>query len=50
MAILIVKGVQFALASLYLGSLYARLNEFVGTIVRAIGRVYVMGHADSLFL
>lgn len=35
---LIVRGVQFALALLYLGSLYAQLDEYMGKIVREVGR------------
>lgn len=37
LAIVIAQGVQFMLASLYLGFMYARLNQCVGNIVRAVG-------------
>lgn len=50
LAILIAQRVWFALASLYLGSLYAQLDECIGNIVQVVERYDVVMHANAYFL
>lgn len=47
--ILIAKGVQFALVSVHLGSLYTRLDECVNNMVRSMAKYNVVKHVDSCF-
>lgn len=49
-AIQINKGRKFALAPLYLESLYARLDKRIQNITREVQRHDVVTHADSSFL
>lgn len=44
------KRVQLALAPLYLGSFYARLDECIGNIVPVVGHCDEVTRADSSFL
>lgn len=50
MEILTLKGVRFALAPLYLGYLYAKMDEYEGNITRAMGRCEMFTQVDSNFL
>lgn len=47
LAVPISKGVRFALAPLYPGSLYARLDECARNVTQAMGRYDVVTHTDS---
>lgn len=47
---LIAKGVQFVLALLYLGFLYAQLDDCVNNVVCSVGRYNVVTHVDLCFL
>lgn len=47
---LIAKGIKFVLVPLYLGPLYARMDECAGNITREVGRYDVVTHAHSSFL
>lgn len=49
LAILITKGIQFALASLYLGSPVCTFGECTCNIIRAVGRYGVVTHVDLSF-
>lgn len=49
LAILLAKGENLPLASLYLGSLYARLM-CLGNVTRLMGRYDVVTHVDFSFL
>lgn len=44
------EGPKLALAPVYLGSLYARLKEFIQNFTRLIGSYDVATHEDSSFL
>lgn len=50
LAILLVKGERSALAPIYLGSLYACLDECITNIAQLLGRSDVVMHVDSSFL
>lgn len=39
LAIIIAKGIKFALDPLFLGSLYVRLDECIGNITRLVGNM-----------
>lgn len=44
------EGEKFTLPPLYLGSLYAQLDEGVPNVVRSVGRYYAVTHVDLYFL
>lgn len=50
LAISIVKGEKFIVAPLYLGSLYAWLDDYVANGVRSMRRYDIVIHVDSCFL
>lgn len=50
LAISLAKGENLVLASSYLGSLYAHLDECVGNVVKPMGRYNVVTHVDTCFL
>lgn len=47
LAIRLARGDRRALASIYLGSLFYRLDQCVDNIMRSIDRFYVVTHADT---
>lgn len=49
-AIQIVNGMKFALAPLYLRSLYVMLDEYINNITQAIRRFDVVTNANSSFI
>lgn len=47
LAIRLAKGERLALASIYFGSLFYRLDECIKNIVKSIGRYHVVTHATA---
>lgn len=50
LAILLEKGERLALGLIYLGSLFARLDEFIINVTRSLGSYDVVMHVNSSFL
>lgn len=50
MAIRLARGEKVALAPIFLGSLFYRLNECVQTLIRSMGRYIVASYAQMAFL
>lgn len=50
LAIRLVKREKLALAPIYLGLLFYRLDDCVGNIVRSLGCFHVMTHGDTAIL
>lgn len=50
LAVMLVKRKRFALATLYLGSLYARLDKCLHNIFRSVSRYDVVLYSDASFL
>lgn len=50
LTIRLARGERFALAPIYLGSLFCKMDECINNIMKFVGRYYVVTYAVTTFL